>query len=376
MPANQSDNVFDRYVGQDARVRRYVPMVATDGPLSPGDIAKLCAALDAYMAERKLSDKDVARAIGSTATYVNNLRNQSAALPAATRDKLWRDVRNWMETEARAAERERPEDFVPTSVARKITNICARLATRSDMAVAYGPAGIGKSKTAEKLIADMPDAVLVRVNRLNRTPARLLASVARALTRRRNVGALRYEAVVDRLRKPDSVKARAILIIDEAHKLKPEAMELVRDIFDDSKCSVLLLGTVDVKRMVASDSDPEYGQMASRVGLRVNLAPELRPGYKGGKPLIHVDEIRAMFEREKVRLHPAAARWLAQLANEPGMGAFRRIDRLIDYALLARGRGNDPITVQHLQTAQALVNEDDLAAPPAEESELRQAATA
>lgn len=377
MPADDAQSVFDRLVGQDARVRRLLPM-ATDGPLTAGDIARIRAELEARMAERQLSQSDLAEAIGSTATYVNNLLRSASSLPERTRDDLWRAVRNWLERELRAEERERPKGFVRTTVAERLIAIIEDLAVRSDMAVAYGPAGIGKTETVQALLADHPDAVLVRAGRINRTPARVLQCIGRALTRRRSETRITYEMVVDRLRKPDKVKVRSLVIVDEAHELPPKSLRLLRDLYDEARCSVLLIGTVDVKRMVASDADAEYGQLSSRVGMRVNLAPELTGHRRGGCPLIRISDIRQIYDRAKIRLHPAAARLLTDLANTPGLGALRRVERLYDLALRAATRGGAAaITVDHVAAAQRLVEEEWDLRPEASGAETeREAVTA
>lgn len=352
--------------------------MATDGPLTPQQIAVIRAELERRMEAHELSQADVAEAVGSTATYINGLLRSAASLPEKTRDELWRAVRNWLERELRAEERERPKGFVRTVVAERVIAVLNELSTRADMAVVYGPAGIGKTETVAAMLAEFPDAILVRVRATDRTPTRLLWQIGRALVRRRASTGINFDLVVDRLRKPPKVKTRSILIVDEAHELPPKSLRLLRDIFDEAGCSILLVGTVDVRRMVSADADREYGQISSRVGMRINLSPELTdPSYRGS-PLIRLEDIRRIFDRAKVRLHPAAARLLMRLANEPGYGALRRAERIYDKALrLAERAGATTIEVQYIQLAQGLVEDverDTLA--PQDTTEEAAAATA
>ncbi len=71
------------------------------------------------MKEAELSQADVAHAIGTSVTYVNNLLTGSGNRPNETRDQMLRDANNWLDREARARENRRSEQFVETRVARR-----------------------------------------------------------------------------------------------------------------------------------------------------------------------------------------------------------------------------------------------------------------
>jgi hypothetical protein len=337
-------------------------MLATDGPLTPRETAAIRAALDAHMKSAGLSQSDVAKAVGQSSTYISNLLTSAASLPVETRDALWRDIANWLEREARAKDRQAPAQFVRTTVAERFIGICERLIERADMAVVYGPAGVGKSISAEAAASLIADAVLVRVDRTNRTQAAFIQSLMRGMTRRRWAGtpSEAFRALCDRLRRPERVKARSLLIIDQAHELHPNVVKLLMDLHDVAKCSILLVGTIRLRDIAGTNSDLHFGQLSSRIGMRVNLAPELTEG-RGGT-LVTAAEIRKMFERGKLKLHPATARILAKIAHQ--VGSLRRVDRLVHWAGIAAEEAHaETITTEHLAQAQAMVEEEiDIAA--------------
>lgn len=131
---------FNKLVEQEARVRRASRMVPTEGPLSDQKRHEIRSALVALMEEHGLTQADVGKAIGRNTTYLNNLLNKAATIPAATRDEMWREINQWLDREARARETRRPDDFVLTRVAGRMIALAERLTERADMAICYGMA--------------------------------------------------------------------------------------------------------------------------------------------------------------------------------------------------------------------------------------------
>jgi DNA transposition AAA+ family ATPase len=362
------DRDIDKLLGQEARVRRVSRMIPASGSLSATLRHDIRKAVEAYMARKRFSQKDLAEAIGTSATYVNNLFTNAASLPETTQDWLWRDLNNMLDREARAEESQRPDDFVPTiKTAERLFDVVTNLTQRADMATATGPAGIGKSKTIEAITAEIPTAVAITAGYDTTTPKRLLRSIYAALTRRRKHGRLDIdmEEVVEKLRMPPRVKSRNVLIIDQAHELlhSKGVFRTLMELHDRAQCSILLVGTRDIKSYVATDDDPEFGQLSSRVGMRVELAHELIHSLRGtGKrsdaKCFTVADIRKLFAAGKLKLHADVARMLAEIANTR-RGTLRRVVRLYAWAeTAARNAGSDTILVKHLEQAAAVVEED------------------
>ena len=353
---------FDNLVGQDARLRKGSRMVP-DGPLSAATRADIRALLVRHMEDGGLSQTDVAEAIGQSATYVNNLLTKAASLPEATAERMWRDVNNWLEREARARESQRPDDFVRTRVAERLIALAERLAERPDMAVAFGPAGIGKSTVIKAVVAEIPTAVAITAGHDTRTVRKFIDVVYFALTRRRQPGRkyVSLADLVDKLRMPPRVQTRSLLIIDQAHELPDKVWSVLMELHDRAECSILLVGTIDLKQRVATDDDPEFGQLSSRIGMRIQLAPELSGSLTSGRSsskCFAVADIRKLFNRSKLKLHPDAAHMLCRIANTQ-RGTLRRVCRLFDWAeTAARRKGAKAITVDHIRAAGSLVEEE------------------
>ncbi len=349
---------FDKLVEQEARLRKVSRMVPTTGPLTDTKRAEIRQALEAFMREHGLTQADVAKAIGRKTTYVNNLLNEAATLPVATRDEMYRDLNNWMDREARARANRRPDDFVVTRVAERMFALAERLVERADMAVAYGPAGAGKTKTIEALIAEIPTAIAITADHDSRYPTGLLRKLYNSVSRKKRLGPARLEEVVEKLRKPERIATHNLVVVDQAHVLHDRSIRLLAELADQAQCSVLLIGTVDLKTRVSSDDDPEYGQLSSRFGMRINLAPELTGSFAGSKraaECFSVADIRKIFHRSKIKLHPDAARMLCEIANRH-RGTLRRVSRLFDWAeVAARKKHSAEITVAHVKAAMRVV---------------------
>ena len=345
---------FDKLLEEDLRVRKASRMVPIEGPLSDQKRHEIRQALDVFMEEHGLSQDDVARGTGYSKTYISNLLTKAASLPAATRDQMLRDINNWLDREARARENRRPDDFVLTRVAERYFALANRLTERADTAVAYGPAGIGKTKVTEAILAEIPTAVGVRVDHDSRYPSGLLRKIYNALSRaKKQRNPVRLAEVVEKLRKPPRIATHNLLIVDQA------------------QCSVLLVGTIDLKDRVATDDEDELGQISSRVGLRVNLAPELAGSFTGAagrsRACFTVSDIRKLFRRSKLKLHPDAVRLLCEIANRQ-RGTLRRVCRLFDWAeVAARKAHSEEITVTHIETAGHIVEKEiEITTRPAE----------
>lgn len=334
-------------------------MVPVQGALSPRVSEEIIAAVRAYMHDYGVSQADLAKAVGSSSTYVNNLLNVSGAIPADAREKLLRDLNNLLDREARARDNRRPAEFVETPVAEALIHFAELLqeAPSAELGYAFGPSGIGKSICALAIAAERK-AIYVMIDDDCATPAGLRHKLLTALRRKRRFGGMLAE-IVAALRMPDSVKSRQLLIIDEAHCLKEKTFTMIRKISEQSGCSVLFLGTIDLHRLLNQDDDPEYGQLSSRVAAHLNLTPYLGQQTPGGRPverLVSVEHIRALFAGNKIKLHPSTQRMLCSLATLM-RGHLREVMRLGHRATnIAAKRRAPQVMPAHVEAAAAGLN--------------------
>ena len=240
MSADEKKTETERLLGQDARIRRLSRMVPARGPLPQRLREEIIASVGAYMHDAELSQADVARAIGTSTTYVSNVLNRTGNLPEETRDQVLRDANNWLDREARARESRRPAEFVETRVAQRIIGLAERLKERADLALAYGPAGIGKTLTAQAIAAEL-GAVYVMVDEDCQSPVGLRTKLYNALCRRQRVFRVSVADVVEKLVLPEKVATRNLVIIDEAHDLRNSSFTMLRKIAEQARCSMLFL---------------------------------------------------------------------------------------------------------------------------------------
>ncbi len=354
-------DLFDR-LGQDARRRRESRMVPPNGTLSYQTRRGIIGDIKRFMKREGIELKHVAKTLGVRADALQ------AALDVQghddTHDGLLVRANNWIEDESMARRAERPAEFVWTRVARKMQAVVDQLRRRADIMICTGPAGIGKSLTIEALKAEYGGGITaVSVRGDQRSATALKKAIWQASSSRRSTSSVTVDMLIERLVQPPSVKARRVLIIDQAHLLRASALQVLMDLHDHARLSILLVGTIDVRTMTSDDEDPHYSQFSSRVGMRIDLAPEVHQstgGKGGGKKLYTVTEIKQVFATGRVKLHNDAAKMLRVAATLPGKGHLRRAARIYDTATsIAEYRGLDEITVDLVQEALDFLDQGD-----------------
>ena len=136
-----------------------------------------------------------------------------------------------------------------------------------------------------------------------------------------------------------------LLLIDEAHQLSSEALEFIRDLHDECGVPIVLAGTLKLNDAIA-DSDVFSGQLSSRVAIRYDITADLNAG--NGPPLHSTDEIRRMYESDKLRMTNDGRELLTRIANLPGLGGLRLCTKLVQVAAAARTDESQPIDARLL----------------------------
>jgi len=259
------------------------------------------------------------------------------ALPQYSQ-RLARQLNQFVETDARRKTVARPGGWVETDIARRMLLVIAKTIELSSIGLIYSDAGRGKSLTLQAAAAIFPGSILVRIVSGATSPygvASLLHSAAGVKGGKTCAMQQLVLRLIDHLR--DSGRA---ILIDEAHRLKPEALEVIRDVHDECGIPFILAGTHRVNEM-CSDVDLFFGQFTSRIALRYDVTEPARQSSNGSPcpsttarhPLHSVDEIRRMYESDKVRFTADGLDFLTSMANTLGLGGLRLCTKLVMVAV-------------------------------------------
>lgn len=351
----------------------------TNGPLTDDLRRQALQNFDAYRRRQDLSFEDVARQVDSPRQsaireLVKGEYKEHGRVVVGYRDNADEHVRtlnNWVEQNARQQAVKLKGKFVETAVARDIINAGKMVAENQTIGLVVGPAGIGKTRCAEALADIYKAAVFITVRWGAYHPKGLCSIIAENLGVRGvgswksdNMYRSQIERIVARL-----AGSNRLIIIDEAHKLSDDAIELVREIHDATQCPVLLLATKDLQDRIRKSADPDHGQLYSRVDITWPVT-QGKDIHAGGKRLFSVAEIRALFEQTPIRLSPDATHYLQDIANTLGQGSLRRCRILLtNAARRARKRSGVEDGATVTVTADDLAHTDETLRPDASDKE-------
>lgn len=323
-------------IAQDERRLRVGQRLPSDGPI-PFDTIKLVREDLAYvLTQQGVTIPKLCAALGEpyTTKLITRFRHCSTRESfEGDIDEAARAINGFIELLARRSEAKLPNGFIETEVARRILVVVSKTIELASIGVIYADAGRGKTMTLQAAAAIHKGSVLLRVRRQTRSSAGLAKALGEAIGLRH----LQTSYIASsRFIKTMRGTGRCV-IIDEAHQLKHDALELVRDIHDEAGVPVILAGTIRLQEAV-DDAGAFFAQMSSRIALRYNVIEDLAAGGgPGGRPLHSIDEIKALYESDKVRLTADGRALLARIANLPGLGGLRMCGKLIQVATSAAG---------------------------------------
>lgn len=333
-------------------------MLPATGELTEDQVRQVAEDFVVFLDHSGKTIKQVSRALG--AGFSDSVLSQFKAFAEDGRTTyrgdasgVARAVSSYMETHAQRAEAWRPDGFIMTGVAKNIIAVVQKAVALQTIAVISGDAGRGKTMAMEACHRNHAGSVYLRVRRDRRTATGL----ARALA-----GELKVKSAATSAKMIDGVVLKLQgtgrpLFIDEAHQLKPDALELVRDIHDECGVPVILSGTYDINDSTA-DGDIFYGQFSSRIALRYDINERARGKGGGGDrnsrmttPIHTMDEMLQLFTQDKLRLNKDALDFLFRLANVEGLGGLRLPKQVMMLAVsVAKGQ---PITAKLLRAVLA-----------------------
>ncbi|OHU85504.1 MULTISPECIES: AAA family ATPase [Pseudoalteromonas] len=147
--------------------------------------------------------------------------------------------------------------FVHTSVPNLIKMACEQARDRRRIAVFAGQAGLGKTKGIERYCDDHDDALLIYGSE-ETASTQVLESLAIQLGIGKASNYKRLQKIINALK--DSER---LIILDEADKCRPNALDPLRTISDQARVGVVLVG--NIKLIDKLQSEERYELISSRV---------------------------------------------------------------------------------------------------------------
>jgi len=332
-----------------------------EGAISDGQRRAAMDNFTDYLKRNGVKVADVARSLGTLREFT--IRDLQAGIWPADADDQVRKLNLWIEQHARTKAARPGEPFVSTKVAQTMLAIAKLVRENGTMGLAIGPAGIGKSRCAQAIHETYVGSVYLRVNEAYRSPRAFLLGLAEKLGVRQTAWHRMSSCVQERVTATLTGSDR-LLIIDEAHKLKDQTLEVLRDLHDEAGVPILLVCVKDLHDRILKTVNPDGGQLYSRFDIVQHLS-QGQDVYSGGKALFTVEDIKQLYQVTPIRLSPDATRYLQDVANQLGHGSLRRCRALLRNAIrrARRRQGMDdasPVTViaADLEFAEAALRQE------------------
>jgi DNA transposition AAA+ family ATPase len=306
-------------------------MLRDDQPLTPEITAEILRRFQELLARIKRTQDWAGRSMAISPTTISSIINGTFE---ADPEKHIRAIDKWLETQYLKEHAPRPSGFVKTEVARRIYAAAKVAIESSGIVLVHGPAGIGKSITAQAIRAETPGSIFTSISTAGLSKIAVMELIAQQLrVSARSTSAQMFDALRSALR-----DTGRLLIVDEVHKLegrrKDEALHCLRDLHDQTGIPMLWLGMSNIADYIQRGESAGYerlDQLFSRITLWLNLT-EIANRADGGPGLYSVEDIQKILAGSKLRITPDGARYLQMLANEYGAGALRTVSKLLQLA--------------------------------------------
>jgi type II secretory pathway predicted ATPase ExeA len=242
-----------------------------------------------------------------------------------------------------------PEDLFPTAAAKELEVRLAHLLEMRGIGLITGDAGSGKTCGARKVLtalhASLHRVVYVCLSTGNVMDLYKTISWEMGLSVERSRAALFRQIRSEVTRLVSEARCRPVLVIDEAHHLRPDVLEDLRLLTNykmdaENRLCLLLLGQTELRRRLAM---AVHEALSQRIVVRYHL------------PALSRDEVPAYLSHRMLRagtqlplFEPAAHEALFQATG----GLPRKINLLAHHALLAAALSRaKTVSAEHVQAA-------------------------
>lgn len=172
-----------------------------------------------------------------------------------------------------------PQGYCPTATAKDIHNLLTICRKYQIMGVVVGHPGTGKTTAIQAFATIEKGVVICRVTKAASEIQPLLIRLCEAMGENVSPNQSKadlYETALWALTQPFT--AKGLLLFDEAQHLSDDALECVRDLFDESQVAVVLVGNKGLKRWETSQKSKKansFAQLRGRIGQLLDLKTPL-----------------------------------------------------------------------------------------------------
>lgn len=214
-------------------------------------------ALTEYRNRHSLTLSALAGELATNATQVCKYLNGK---PEGDVTRLERLIEDIIKNESRR--KDSRNTIIETYITRIISATFETIRETNDVGLVFGPAGLGKTCGIELYASKNPTAILATAKTWRAGSRDMEGLIFHALSNRSwKPNTKRGDFLVDRM-----TGSNRLIIVDNAHKLRPSALGWLFDFHDATECPLALVGNPSVLDLIRSND-----QWFSRIGLKREL---------------------------------------------------------------------------------------------------------
>ena len=223
-----------------------------------------------------------------------------------------------------------------TQTLDEITMAVSFAEAAGDISLIYGDAGLGKTVSLKEYTKSHPDTIYVELKDCDKSTKGVCEKILYSIGKEQHgVDRLLVDAIIDFL-----TASPRLVIIDEAQHLSIRALENLRAINDTTETGIVLCGNPTVYDRMHGRGQAHFAQLYSRIGIRRHIV----------EPTL--EDITTIFA--PYSLGTESLLYLHQLALQ--RGGIRNCVKVLNIALQLRDGIEEPLTIDHLQSACQLRN--------------------
>ncbi len=340
---SQSDqNIMDG-LAQAARVKGRYARMLPEKPTKE-EMKSAAAFVRDWCDRSKLSLGQLANKSGMSRSVVSQVINLNYA---GDIESKMRELLAFIDNYEIAKDVIRPDGLVETRGVKLMWSVIQQTMATRTIGVISAPAGFSKSvvlKAAHE--KTRPGSLLIEIDEKHKTPTGVIRLIADQLS----IAVAGSSARLLELIRRKLNDSHRLILVDQAHEMRRDALNVLRTI-NDMECPIVLAGTKTVHSVI--DDIAEGSQIYSRIGMVLSLEEEIGLNDGGGaaEPIFTVDQVLKICAAGELRFAADAHEFLHRLAHAPGLGALRTCKLLIRVVAQIPGVRERPITASMLTRA-------------------------